>query len=157
MAIKWIKGVFRYFVLLKQLNFQWRIIYGFLFYSVELTTHTYDQLFVSVPHVESEEEIEISTDKIKWPCKRKRDFDYVLPNDKYSSIHEDKLDVRGKEKRKIIALSDLHLGGAWSNGMDWKLEQYLDKVIATAKEEVRQQIVKDIITYNKYAIQHFGI
>lgn len=93
-------------------------------------------MHITVSHIESDEEIDVSNRTATWSCKRKKDFDYALPVEKYSTIYEEKLDVRGTAKRKVIALSDLHLGGSWSNGMDWKLDQYLDGVIETAKVEV---------------------
>lgn len=82
------------------------------------------------------DEIDVSTRETTWYKKRKRDFEYVLPADQYSTVLEERVDVRGSDKRKIIALSDLHLGGSWATGMDWKLNKYMETLIETAKEEV---------------------
>ncbi|XP_067933360.1 uncharacterized protein [Watersipora subatra] len=90
----------------------------------------------SLPHAESEEKIDVSTRKTNWPQKRRKDFNYTLPNDSFCSVLEDEIDVREVEKRKVIALSDLHLGGSWAKGMDWKLEKYLNGILETAKTEV---------------------
>lgn len=46
------------------------------------------------------------------------------------------MDISDTSKRLIVALSDLHLGGHWAEGMDEKLRNYLDMLITTATEKV---------------------
>jgi len=85
---------------------------------------------------DEEDEIDIDTRSTTWVRRRSKEFEYALPNDKYSKVTQEVLHLENTKKRKIVAMSDLHLGGSWSEGMDWKLEKYLDNLIQIAKEEV---------------------
>mgnify|MGYP001800602629 FL=1 len=92
----------------------------------------------------STDDIDILNRKTKWQRKRKREFDYTATSDKYSTITEHSIDVRGTEKREVITISDLHLGGAWADGMDGKLELYLNTILERAREKVKE-IVREIV------------
>lgn len=74
--------------------------------------------------------------RTKWRRGRPRDFDYSVPSDKFTTAHVEELDVCGSKKRLIYAMSDLHLGGNWSNGMEGKLETYLNNLLEKAEDEV---------------------
>lgn len=71
-----------------------------------------------------------------WRLGHKYEFDYKLPYDNNGEAKEYTIDVFNSKKRLIYALGDLHIGGTWSNGMESKLEAYLNKIMAKANDEV---------------------
>lgn len=79
-------------------------------------------------------------EKIEWNLKRQNEFQYTLPADKFSEVKEYTLDVSDSKKRLIYAMSDLHIGGHWSDGMSSKLNTYLQSIMAKAKDEVRKYL-----------------
>lgn len=73
--------------------------------------------------------------KTTWKLHRHNEFDYQLPTDSYCFVTEHTIHVPESEQQRLIyVLSDLHLGGAWSTGMDEKLSNYLQYLLGKAQE-----------------------
>lgn len=80
--------------------------------------------------------VDAKQNKTTWGRSRRHEISYTPADDVYSTISTHKIDVSGKTKRMVVALSDLHLGGSWAKGMDGKLEAFMESLITTASEQV---------------------
>lgn len=80
--------------------------------------------------------LDLKARKTVWQFDRANEFQYQLPNDKYTRVTEHRIDVLDTRKRLIYALSDLHIGGNWSDGMDSKLRSYFERMMVIAKDQV---------------------
>lgn len=80
-------------------------------------------------------DLETEARRTAWPRDKRRETEYKLPDDKFTCVKEVEIDVTTK-KRRIYAMSDLHLGGSWAEGMNEKLELYLNSIIEIAQEKL---------------------
>lgn len=96
------------------------------------------------PSAESLEDLDMAERKTVWKLRRHQEFEYEKPSDHYSTVSEHHIELFNTEQRLIYVLSDLHLGGIWSKGMDAKLENYLQYLVSKANEVSEEQKHKNI-------------